>query len=189
MADVIRRVIRNQQDGAKVGLVAFASGDIGSQIFHVTRKCFQLLAGARERPNAFLPGRVAWRRWSRPVVVGPFQSVGVIRVDAKVENVFLRQPDVLEQLPGRVLETGCSSTAFVDRNPVDRPVERHVCVFPIENTGEMVAKSTVTHQAIMTGTREPYLMRFKRLREYTSNGLPGSDSSKISSNSSGVINR
>ena len=53
----------------------------------------------------------------------------------------LRDPDVFEQLPRRVLEAGGAGAAPVGRDAVDRLVEADVRVLPVENAGQLIAES------------------------------------------------
>jgi hypothetical protein len=62
-------------------------------------------------------------------------------IDAEVENVFLRNPHVLNELPRRVLEAGSAATALVRRDPIDGLVKADMSLLPIEEANEMVAKS------------------------------------------------
>ena len=72
LADVIRGVIRDEEDGAQVGLVAFARGHGRRQILHVSRQVLHPVARASERGDARLPRRIVGRRvaWasSRPAM-------------------------------------------------------------------------------------------------------------------------
>ena len=63
-------------------------------------------------------------------------------VHAEVEDVFLREADVFEELPRRVLEAGRAGAAFVRRDAVDGLVEADVRVFPVENAGEVIAEGS-----------------------------------------------
>ena len=93
-------------------------------------------SASRERTNdatlsvqALLARR---RRIRGPVVVGPLHRVLVCGVDAEIEDVLLRDADVLEQLPRRVLEAGRAGAAPVGRDPVDGLVESDMRVLPVE---------------------------------------------------------
>jgi hypothetical protein len=53
-------------------------------------------------------------------------------VHAEVQDVLLRDPQVLDELPERVLEPCGLEAPFVGRNACDRVVEPDVRVFPRE---------------------------------------------------------
>jgi hypothetical protein len=63
-------------------------------------------------------------------------------IDAEIEDVFLRNPDVLDELPRRVLEAGGAGAALVGRDPIDGFVEANMSVLPIEDSSKVIAKVT-----------------------------------------------
>jgi hypothetical protein len=71
---------------------------------------------------------------------------GVVRgqedraVHTELEDVFLRDPDVLEELPRRVLEAGRAGAALVGRNAGDSLVEADMRVFPVEDARKLIAE-------------------------------------------------
>src|SRR5215472_4440578 len=79
-----------------------------------------------ERPNASRPGGGTWRRGSfRPVTLRPFRR-GVLWVAAELENVGLRQPQVLQNFPGRMLHAFGTFAPQCGRQPLDYGVEMGV---------------------------------------------------------------
>ena len=74
----------------------------------------------------------------------------VIRTLHEVCEVFLRDPDVLEELPRRVREVVRTPAAKVGRETGDRGVERGVGVFPasdratISRTGVIGSVTKIT---------------------------------------------
>jgi hypothetical protein len=106
--------------------------------FTVARERFEPVTRLREFNHALPPrclvGRLVARR---PVIVRPFSLVHVIWVDAEVENVLLRNPHVLKELPRRMLEACGVHAAHRGRNPVDGLVEADVCVLPVEQTRKL----------------------------------------------------
>jgi len=66
----------------------------------LSRELLQLIALAADFREAVLPhfviDRIAGRR---PIVVRPFQIVVIVRIPAEVEEVVLRNANVLHQLP------------------------------------------------------------------------------------------
>ena len=77
----------------------------------------------------------------RPIVVRPFHRVLVVRVDAEVEDVFLRNPHVLEQLPWGMLEANRDGATLVGRDSVHSFIESNVRFFPVEGTRQVIAES------------------------------------------------
>jgi hypothetical protein len=73
----------------------------------------------------------------------------VVLVHTELEDVVLRQADVLEQLPGGVLEPWRTGTALGGGNPVNRLVESHVRLFPVEQPDEMIAIRLILHSMII----------------------------------------
>ena len=114
LSEMIRVVVGEQQQCAQVGLLLVPGRNARIQIPGVAGDLFHLLAIAREGGDAGVPRpAVGRRRVLRPVVVGPLAAVDVLGVDAEIEDVFLRDAHVLEQLPGGVIEAGRPRAALV----------------------------------------------------------------------------
>jgi hypothetical protein len=107
----------------------------------LSRDCLNASMLAAQAPPPAAP--------ARPVVVRPFHRVRVVRVHAEIEDVVLREPHVLEQLPRRVLEPRRLGAALVGGNAVDGLIESYVRLFPIEKTDEVSASCIITHPMIM----------------------------------------
>ena len=73
----------------------------------------------------------------------------VLRIDAEVEDVVLRDAHVLDELPDRVLDAGRPCPAFVVGQALDALVEVDVRFSPVEDANEMISKSVVAHGEIM----------------------------------------
>ena len=135
-------VIGNQQDGAQVGLPILAGRNRRKQIeVGIQHQLLQPLAIGSEVLDAPVPGtRIGRRGALGPVVVRPIERVDVSRVRGEVEEVLLRDPDVLEQLPRRVLEARGARSTQVRRDPVDRLVESDVGFIPVEEANQLIAE-------------------------------------------------
>jgi len=92
-----------------------------------------------------------------PVVVRPLHGVDVLGIHAEVEDVFLRDAQVLEQLPHAVLESIRARPALVRRHVFERIVQADVRLLPVENPGELFSERFVTHRGlwIPEGGRDP----------------------------------
>ena len=64
----------------------------------------------------------------------------VSAVHAEIEDVVLRDPDVLEELPRRVLEAGRACAALLGRDAFNRLVEADMRLFPVEEARELIAE-------------------------------------------------
>ena len=64
----------------------------------------------------------------------------VLRIHAEVENVGLRDAEVLEQLPGRVLESWRARATFVGGETGNGLVEAGVRFFPIQQPDQVSAQ-------------------------------------------------
>jgi hypothetical protein len=66
--------------------------------------------------------------------------VHIFRVHAEVEEIFLREAHVLEQLPQTMVESGNACPPPVGGQAFDRFVESDVRFFPIKDAYEVRAK-------------------------------------------------
>src|SRR5262245_9823873 len=85
LAEMIRVVINDQQQGSKIRLRPLAGRDLGEQVdLDVFSQPLQRFAIGLEALYARVPDRRVRRsRAARPVVVGPREGVHVPRVDAE----------------------------------------------------------------------------------------------------------
>ena len=89
---------------------------VGNQFFHGLRVFLELR-------HAGVPSGIIWRRFgARPVVVGP-RLLFVVGIAAEIENVFLRDPQVLQQLPRCVRRSRDLLAAKFRREALDRGIE------------------------------------------------------------------
>ena len=138
-------VIGHDQDRAQVGLVGLAGWDRLSQIEGGVRdELLQPLAIGPDARDALVPCGIAGRLGAgRPVVVGPFQRVHVGGIEAKREQIGLRQPHVLQQLPWGVGEPfGCRS-APLSRQLRYGAVEADVGLLPVEHPHQVRTHGTL----------------------------------------------
>ena len=77
----------------------------------------------------------AGQKSTRPVLVD------VVAVDDVLEDVGLGQPDVLEQVPGRVLDVRRERVDRVVGEVGDSLVERHPGADPVEEGDELTAQA------------------------------------------------
>src|SRR5207253_4447849 len=77
--------------------------------------------------------------------VRPFQLVHVLCVRAEIQDVLLREPYVLDQLPDAVLDAGRARASLVGRKTANRLVEADVRFFPVEKPSQLFAERIVTH--------------------------------------------
>src|SRR5262245_4843242 len=143
LANVIGGVIGNQEDRAQIRLVPPARRYLCGEIVHVARQGFQLVTRSCERRDALLPCLSTRRFRCGPVIVGPLHGVHILRIHAEVEDVVLRQPYVLELLPGGMVEPRRTRAALICRDAVDSFVESDVRLFPIEHADEVIANCVV----------------------------------------------
>src|SRR5688572_1307298 len=99
---MIRVMIRDQVSLSQVCLTIAMWNSFEEIQLRVEHKLFESVQVTTERGGALVPGGCRRRsrgRW--PIVGGP---VGrhVVRITAKLQNVVLRQPQMLQQLPGRI---------------------------------------------------------------------------------------
>src|SRR5439155_12963176 len=104
----------------------------------------QRLAVAAKGGDAFIPrlpcGRTCARR---PVFLGP-RPLRISRVPAEVEDVVLREPQMLEKLPRRVRQVVRRGALECGSDPLHRRIETDVRVFPVQKLQEMFAKRLVS---------------------------------------------
>src|SRR5262245_24198600 len=103
---MIRVVIDHEQQRSNVCLLLLTRRDRGEEVDgDVLGEALQRLAVGLELLHARVPRRrVWWRRISWPVIVRPIQRMHVLRIDTEVEEIFLCETHVLQQLPDRVLK-------------------------------------------------------------------------------------
>ena len=124
--------------------------------------CIRRVRSALNAIEALVPGgRIGRRRIPRPVVPWPFESVHVLRVDGEIEEVFLRQPQVFEQLPRGMLETRDLRAAHGSWNASDGLVEADVGLLPVEEPHQVGSEriERVVHHRILShadGTLSTY---------------------------------
>ncbi len=144
LAHVIRHVIGREQDRAKVGLTRRARRHRRRQVVNLPGHVLQPLSRPQAGRDAVFPRGIVGRRGRRrPVVVRPRQVVLVGGVHAEVEDVVLRDADVLQQLPRRVLEAGRAHASRLRRHAGHGLVEADVCVLPVEDPHQMVADGII----------------------------------------------
>src|SRR5437899_3468237 len=132
LADVIRVVVDHQHELAQIRLTRSVRDRREQVEPSIGRERFQRVPIASECGDALVPGSGVGRRVGlRPVIVRPFR-LDVLRVAAELEDVELRQAQMLEELPQRVRHPLRLSTARVRRDPIDRPFEVDVGVMPFE---------------------------------------------------------
>src|SRR5207237_663166 len=68
---------------------------------------------------------------------------------AEVQDVLLREPYVLDELPDAVFETGRAGATLVGGKTVNRLVEADMRFFPVEKPGKLFAERIVAHGRIM----------------------------------------
>ena len=103
---------------------------------------------AAERCDAFVPSVVVGRRFGTRPISGREVGRDVLRIARKLENVRLRDAEVLQQLPGRMWTPIRPLSAKIGRKVFHRVVEADVGVASIQELHEMVAKIAVaTHEA------------------------------------------
>ena len=136
LPDVVRVVIAHQQQLAQVRLGG-SVGDAGEEVGSVFGQLLQLVPVAAERGDALVPGFRGrrGRRW-RPVICGKGQ-LDVSGVPAEIEDVVLRPPQVLEDLPRGVGEPLGHHAADRGADAVDRRVEAGVGLIPVEELLEV----------------------------------------------------
>ena len=163
LAHVIRRVIGGEQDRSQVRLLRVARRHGPRQVFFVAHDCLQGLAVAHVCVDAIGPRRDGRRRSRRgPVIAGPFPGVVVRRLGAELQDVVLRQADVLQQFPGRVRKPAGPRALKLRRNALDGLVEADVSVLPFEDAHQVLTNDAgeLAHDCLPTrahrATRRPY---------------------------------
>jgi hypothetical protein len=142
-AEVVGIVVDDEDQLAQIGLTR-AVRDAGEQIdFGIRGETLQRLEIAVERSDSGIPSAVRGRRGvCRPVVVGPLHFA-IVRVEAEVENIVLRDADVLHDLPRRMRHACRAFTAQTRREAGDRIVEVDVRVTPVERLCKKAGKGVV----------------------------------------------
>ena len=123
----------------------------------VGRHGLQGLAVASNLAHAVLPGLSGWRgRRLRPIVIRPAPFT-VRGVSAKLEDVALGEPNVFEELPRRIRQTGWLLAAQRFGDVLDRAIEPDVCVFPVEQPCEVLTEPLVVRHGLssMPASRAP----------------------------------
>src|SRR5262245_29601329 len=140
LADVLRRVVRDQQELSEERL-AVASRNFGEQVaLRIVNHLLHRLSIASIRSNARIPGlRIRRLRGRRPVVRRPI-PFDVFRVAAEIENVLLHDADVLEQLPRGIRETSRHVAPEVGRKVCHRCIEVGMGIVPTLQADQMVPK-------------------------------------------------
>ena len=142
LAEVIGVVIDHQQQLAEIRLAgsmrdAREEVDVG-----VCGQLLQRVAIAAQRGDALLPGRFRRRGGPRPVVRGKGQ-LDILGVPAEVEDVVLRAPQMLDELPRRVVEPVGDGPAEGRREALNRRVEGDVGIPPVEELHQLCAQCLV----------------------------------------------
>ena len=138
-------MVGNQHELPQIGL-ARTVRDSGSEIdFAVERQPAQLVPVAPVVGEALVPGPCSWWQWaSRPVIRRP-RTLLVGRVHAKIEDVELRQPQVLDELPRRMWGTKRLHTAKRRWNTCDCGVEVDMSVSPAKYFLEELPEHLLIH--------------------------------------------
>jgi hypothetical protein len=128
-------MVCNQQQLPQVGLICARRNLRGEIYIGIQGEPLQLVSVPSECSDTLVPC-VGRRRGGGfgPVVVGPAAFL-VLRVDAELQNVFLGDAKVLQQLPGRVGKTRRCLPPKIGRESGDDLVEVGVRVSPVEETG------------------------------------------------------
>jgi hypothetical protein len=128
-------MVGHQQQLPQVRLVCAGRNLPGEVYTGIQSEPLQLVSVSTECSDTLIP-RVGRRRGGGfgPVVVRPAAFL-VLRVDAKMQDVFLGDAEVLQQLPGRVGKTCGYLPPKIGRESGDNLVEVDVRVSPVEQTG------------------------------------------------------
>jgi hypothetical protein len=124
-----------QQQLPQIRLICAGRNLRGEIYIAIQGEPLQLVSVSTECSDTLIP-RVGRRRGGGfgPVVVRPAAFL-VLRVDAKMQDVFLGDAEVLQQLPGRVGKTCGYLPPKIGRESGDNLVEVDVRVSPVEQTG------------------------------------------------------
>ena len=134
LAQMVRSMVRHQQQLPQVRLICSSRNFSGQIYFGIQGLPLQGFAVATERGDTFIPGsRRRWGSGLRPVIIRPAAFL-VLGLDAELQDVFLGDAKVLEQLPGRVGKTRGNLPAKVGRKSGNNLVEAGMCVLPVEQT-------------------------------------------------------
>lgn len=140
LADVIGIVVGRQQRFAEHRLpvpVGNSRKKVHRFVAHHLAQRFQVAA---EGAHAFIPGLLVGRRgFGGPVASGPVGRL-VLRVPREFENVPLRNAQVLDQLPRRVLGAARLFAAQLRREILHRVIEGGVGVPALEQKDDLPAQ-------------------------------------------------
>src|SRR5687767_13072360 len=133
-------MVGDEQELADVRLSG-AVRDLREQVDRfVDRERLECRAILAERGDRVIPRLVAWRLGRRrPVIVRPGRLL-VARVAAEVEDVPLRDAQVLDELPRRMRKAADADAAVPRREPFDGLLEADVRVLPGEDTAKLLAE-------------------------------------------------
>src|SRR6185369_8936636 len=147
-------MIGGQQDLAQVGLSSAVRNRREQIALRVGGEALKRLAIAAIGGNRLRPRRrAARRRRRRPVVVRPL-LLFVLGGPAELEDVVLRDPQVLDQLPQGMLRARGHFTAEPRRNPLHRAIEPDVRLLEIEQLHQLPTQGFVIDHRFTAGRPE-----------------------------------
>lgn len=136
LAEMVRRMIGDEKELTQVGLTLTGWNRREKIYPGVQRQLLQCLAVLLDRGHTLVPrfGR-RWRRALGPVIGRPVELF-VRGIATELQNVMLGQPNVFQQLPGRVGEATRHFSPKVRPKSGDSLLEADVSVLPIQEARE-----------------------------------------------------
>src|SRR6188768_2288740 len=130
---MVGRVVADQYELPQIGLPRAVRDPGGEIALAVEREPAQIVPVTPVAGDALVPGSRSW--WGgafRPVVRWPLALL-IGRVHAKIEDVELRQPQMLDELPCRMRRTERLHTAKRRWKICDNGIEVDMSVSPTEH--------------------------------------------------------